>query len=103
MSVDVHWQGFGATSKFHFHDQFSDPFGFHNSRTNGTFRSADASGTLDGVAVKDTALFPSSLQSDRFGSVDRFAPLANSVTTAVATATAASVTHTPRGEHVRGR
>ena len=95
VSVEVQWQGFGATSKFRFHDMFSDPFsGFHNSRTSGTFRSADASGTLDGVPVDDTALFPSSLQTDKFGSIDRFAPLASSATMVAAAAAAASVAHT---------
>jgi hypothetical protein len=94
VSVDVQWQGFGATSKFRFHDMFSDPFSFDNSRTSGTFRSADASGSLDGTPVEDTDLFPSSLQTDKLGSVDRFAPLATSTTTAVAAATAASVAHT---------
>jgi hypothetical protein len=91
VSVGVQWEGFGAKSKFRFHDMFANPFGFTNSRSSGTFRSADASGTLDGSPVEDTALFPSSLQTDKFGSVDRFAPLA---TTAVAAATAASVAHT---------
>jgi hypothetical protein len=73
---------------------FSDPFAFSNDRFTSTFRSADASGFLDGLAVEDTALFPPSLSSNRFGTVSRFAPLATSTAPAVAAATAASVGHT---------
>ena len=94
VSVEVRWDGFGPTSSFRFHDMFSDPFGFLNGRFTSRSRSADASGTLDGQPVEDTALFPARLNSTQEGMVSRFAPLANSPAMAAAAATAASVRHT---------
>jgi hypothetical protein len=45
------WDGFGPTTTSRFHEMFTDPFAFSNDRFTSTFRSADASGFLDGVAV----------------------------------------------------
>jgi hypothetical protein len=94
VSVDVRWDAAGPTTTSRFHELSSDPFGRLNDRFTSTSRPADASGTVDGVPVDDTALFPSWLGATRFGSVSRFGPLAMSPSTAVAVAAAASVAHT---------
>ena len=94
VSVEVRWDASGPARATRFHEMFADPFARFNDRGANTSRPADASGTLDGSAVDDSALFPSQLSTSSFGSVSRFGPLAMSIATAAAVATAASVAHT---------
>ena len=51
ISVAVEWAGFGPTESFKAHDKFSDPFCFINARSRGSLRSANASGTVDGMPL----------------------------------------------------
>ena len=73
VSVTVEWDGDGPISRVRTHDTFSNTDVFANDRSRGAMRDADASGTLDGTPVDDIPLFPSSLQTDAFGSVFRIA------------------------------
>ncbi len=73
ISVSVKWSGFGPTSKFKSHDVFKDPFCFFNTHNAGTFRFANATGTVDGATFVQTIIedFAPTLQSNSFGSVER--------------------------------
>jgi hypothetical protein len=50
-----------------------DPFCSINWHSKGSFRTATAVGVLDGVPVRQTVLpqFGATLQTDRFGTVER--------------------------------
>jgi hypothetical protein len=73
ISVSVEWSGFGPTSKFRSHFQANDPTCFFNDRATGSFRSANATGSVDGVTFVDPHLpgFEATLQADGSGSVSR--------------------------------
>jgi hypothetical protein len=73
LSIQVEWTGFGPTSTVKSHDKVNDSFCSSNSHTTGTMRNADAIGVLDGVAVvvPTNVGFQATLQTDKFGTVDR--------------------------------
>ena len=73
ISVTVEWAGFGPAESFTSHDKSSDPFCFINSRSRESLRSADATGTVDGVpfVVPNLPDFGATLESDSFGTVER--------------------------------
>ena len=73
ISVSVQWLGYGATSKFKAHDKFNDGLCSGNFHNSGTFRFANATGTVNGVRFVEPVIiqFPATLQTDKSGSVVR--------------------------------
>jgi hypothetical protein len=73
LSIQVSWAGFGPRTRFKSHDKFADAFCSVNTHTKGTVRDADAVGLLDGVEVVEPGIegFQATLQTDKFGSVER--------------------------------
>jgi hypothetical protein len=73
ISINVQWSGFGPTQSFKDHQLFKDPICKFNVHNSGSFREADATGTVDGVTFVEPALpgFQATLQSDASGFVER--------------------------------
>lgn len=73
LSIEVDWDAFGPRQTFRSRQTITDPFCATKELSRGAIRDADATGLLDGdpVVEPEAPGFQATLQSDKFGSIQR--------------------------------